>query len=75
MSPPDRRGAADSVFNCVDVQLLRVRDIVRLTSLSRATLNRLVRAGDFPQAVRITQRVVVWRKRDVVNWLESRPKA
>lgn len=75
MSPPDRRGTADSEFKYVDAQLLRVRDLVRLTGLSRATLNRLVRSGNFPHAVQITQRVVAWRKRDVVNWLESRPKA
>ncbi|MXY16826.1 MAG: AlpA family phage regulatory protein [Acidobacteria bacterium] len=64
MSTVDGR-AINGELKGVEVQPFRAIRIVRLTGLSRATINRLVRAGDFPQAVRITQRFVAWKKRDI----------
>ena len=68
-------GANGSESNRVDIQLFRAPEILRLTGLSRATINRLMQSGDFPRAVRISNRVVAWKKVDIVAWLESRPEA
>jgi len=37
--------------------------------MSRTHLYRLVGRGLFPEPVRITERVSVWREADVDNWL------
>lgn len=39
---------------------------------SESTLRRMVRAGEFPAPVRISDRVSAWRVEDVRAWLESR---
>ena len=74
MSTPES-GFTESVSKHFEMQLFRADDVVRLTGLSRATINRLVQGGQFPKAIRITQRISAWKKRDLVDWLESRPEA
>ena len=43
--------------------------------LSRTSLWRMVKAGDFPAPIRLSARAVGWRVGDVQRWLESRPAA
>ena len=54
-------------------RLMKIDEVLHLTSLSRSTLYRLIRSGDFPSPVRIGPRAVAWRERDIRRWLESRP--
>lgn len=42
------------------------------TSLSRTTLWRKVKAGEFPGPVRLTAHRVAWREEDVAEWIASR---
>lgn len=53
-------------------RLLRINDVIATTGLSRATIYRLVQAGTFPKALRLTARAVGWWERDVEEWLDSR---
>lgn len=53
--------------------LLRLPDVRRRVALSRATIYRLMRVGQFPAAVRLTTRSVAWRAADVDHWINSRP--
>lgn len=57
------------------LQVLRLYDVVELVGLSRATVWRRVREGKFPAPIRLGQRAVGWRARDVRAWIESRPLA
>jgi predicted DNA-binding transcriptional regulator AlpA len=47
---------------------LELADVVRETGLSRGTLNRLIAAGEFPRACKITDRIRLWPWSDVVWW-------
>ena len=55
--------------------ILRVATVLAATGLSRTTLWRAVKRGDFPAPIRLSARAVGWRRTDVERWLESRPKA
>jgi len=43
------------------------------TSLSEATIQKLVREGKFPKPRALSGRRVAWLVREVEEWLESRP--
>ena len=59
-------------------RILRTREVLQITSLSRTTLWRCIRGGDFPPPLRLgssTSRCVGWRQSDVEDWLSQRPLA
>ena len=58
-----------------DGRLMKLPEVLHVTALSRSTVYRKMSSGDFPPQVRVGQRAVAWRERDVVEWLESRPRA
>ncbi|SHN68905.1 helix-turn-helix transcriptional regulator [Oceanicella actignis] len=55
--------------------LLRLKDVLVLTGLSRSRLYELQARGEFPRAVRIADRAVAWRETDICAWIETRPLA
>ena len=56
-------------------RLLRLREVVSIVGVSRATLYEMIRRGEFPAPVRIGARAVGWRQSEVQRWLASRPTA
>jgi prophage regulatory protein len=52
-------------------QLLRIKQVVQLTNISRATIWRWVKAGVFPQPIKITNRVTVWKSSDIQAYIAS----
>lgn len=55
------------------VKLLRLRDVVELTRLSRSTIYRRRRAGRFPPARSCAGIAPVWLERDLAEFLEASP--
>lgn len=55
--------------------LLRMPTVVRLTGLGRSTIYRLIAANEFPSPVRLSPRVVAWRREELDRWSEARAKA
>lgn len=54
--------------------ILRWRDIIRVVRLSRVTIWRRVKDGDFPKPVRLggpRSRAVGWRRTDIERWLND----
>lgn len=45
------------------------------TNLSRATIDRLERAGHFPQRVQLSPRRVAWKSDEIRTWIKSRQRA
>ena len=61
-----------------EAKIIRTCEVVKLIGLSRVTLWRMCRSGDFPQAIRLggtKSRAVGWRVSEVESWIESRPAA
>ena len=61
----------------VPLEILRVKSVLAATGLSRTTLWRRVRSGDFPRPLRLggpKSRCVGWRAEEIAAWLESRER-
>jgi predicted DNA-binding transcriptional regulator AlpA len=41
-------------------------------TVSKDTLTRWARSGAFPKAVRVTTKILVWRRDDVTAWIAER---
>lgn len=55
------------------IQLLSIRDVVARTSLSRATIYRLISSGgDFPKPVQVTAKRVAWPSDAVDAFIASK---
>ncbi len=52
--------------------ILRTSKLQTYVGLSRTTIWRLEKSGQFPKRVRLGQNSVGWLKGDVDTWLESR---
>ena len=59
----------------VNDRLLRRRQVEEITGLSRSSIYRLMRNGDFPLPVKVGPAAVRWKASDISAWLESRPRA
>ena len=57
------------------LKLLRFPAVRERTGLSRSTIWRLERRGEFPKHHRIAPNVVAWVEEDVTNWIERRTSA
>lgn len=52
-------------------KLLRLKQVVERTNISKATIWRWVKDGTFPKPIRITSRVTVWKNSDVEAYIAS----
>ncbi|WP_100260654.1 helix-turn-helix transcriptional regulator [Qipengyuania seohaensis] len=53
-------------------QFLSPKTVCERVAISRATLDRLVAAGNFPSPIRLTQRRLVYNQADVERWMAGR---
>jgi predicted DNA-binding transcriptional regulator AlpA len=70
---PQRRRTFDEVIDAL--QLLTVTDVCKLLRISKPTLWRLRRSGDFPDPTTVTERIFGWRRWEIDEWLASRPSS
>ena len=56
-------------------RFLRIKEILPLVGISRATVLREVEAGRFPPPVRLSPGRVGWRPTDIEDWVADRPAA
>jgi prophage regulatory protein len=54
--------------------LLRCKEVVQRTGLSRTTIWRLVKDGAFPAPLVIGRQRVAWREDELRTWLEAAPR-
>ena len=59
-----------------NARLIKITTVLEVCALSRATLYRQIKAGYFPEPVRLTgcksSRSVAWREEEVQNWIAER---
>ena len=53
-------------------RILRPREVCRAIGLSRTTLWRKQKSGEFPRCVRLGPNSIGWRESQVQEWLDSR---
>ena len=56
-------------------RFLRLKEVVQMVGLSRASIYRLMDSSDFPHPIRVGPRAVRWRLRDIEQWMSERPLA
>lgn len=57
------------------MHICSTRDVVHITNLSRTTIWRLERAGEFPKRLQLAANRVGWREEEIRNWIDTRPQA
>lgn len=59
-------------------RLIKIQTVLEVCVVSRATLYRQIKAGYFPEPVRLTggksSRSVAWREEEIQNWIAERQK-
>ncbi|MEZ5536411.1 MAG: AlpA family phage regulatory protein [Thiolinea sp.] len=53
-------------------KILRAKEVQDMTGLSRTTIWRLERKGEFPARVPLGAGSIGWRYREILNWVNSR---
>lgn len=56
-------------------RLIRIEELMKITSLGRTSLYRAVKLGDFPHPVKIHGRAAAWLESEVLAWFEQLKKA
>ncbi|MGG6100826.1 helix-turn-helix transcriptional regulator [Pantoea allii] len=64
-------------------RLIKLKTVLEYCAFSKATLYRQIKAGRFPEPVRLTggwddsnaaSRSVAWREEEILQWIASRQK-
>jgi prophage regulatory protein len=56
------------------MNILNPREVVGKIGLSRVTLWRLEKSGQFPKRIKLTNHRVGWIESEVTEWIDSRPR-
>lgn len=56
------------------MKVLKLKDVVHLTGLSRVTVWRLEQKGEFPKKIALSPNRVGWIESEVLDWVNSRPR-
>jgi predicted DNA-binding transcriptional regulator AlpA len=63
----------DGVYELnTDDEYFRVKDICAFLKVGRTTVQKYIRNGDFPEPCRLSTKLTVWRKQDIIDWLEKK---
>lgn len=55
-------------------KLLNYPQVIELTGLSKSTIERLEKKGEFPQKTKLSIKRVAWTEEEILNWIESLKK-
>ena len=53
-------------------QFLRRAEVERITGLSRSAIYAAMRAGTFPEVIKISRYAVAWRVTEIEAWMRAR---
>ena len=56
-------------------KMLRREEVENRCGIARTTIYRLMRAGQFPEPVKVGPRAVRWPASEIEDWLAERPRA
>lgn len=54
------------------MQFMKLNEVIRITSLSRTTIYRLISEGEFPKQVSLGGRSVAWVESEINEWMEEK---
>jgi prophage regulatory protein len=56
------------------MQLLKLTEVTRATSLGRSTIYRRIGEGTFPAPLQLSPGCVRWDEEDIIAWRQALPK-
>ena len=56
------------------MKILKQKEVVHLTGLSRVTIWRLEQRGEFPEKIVLSPNRVGWIEDEISDWIASRPR-
>ena len=60
------------VLGELNMRVIKLKKVIELTSLSSATIYRLVKNGEFPKQLKLAERSSGWLLEEINDWLESK---
>ncbi|MBP8038541.1 MAG: AlpA family transcriptional regulator [Prevotella sp.] len=54
------------------MKLLKLKDVMAMTALSKPSIYRQLKAGTFPVPIRLGPRAVAWILSEIEEWVESK---
>jgi len=54
------------------MQIYRIKDVIKVTGLSRSTIYRLMDQDRFPKSIKLSQRIVGFLEQDIDQWILDR---
>lgn len=55
-----------------NIRLIRFREVLTMTGLSRSSLYRFIEENQFPPQVQLGDRAVAWVEGEVQDWIKMR---
>ena len=55
-------------------RILRLKDVIAMTGLSRSTIYLRMEQGKFPEKINLGSRAVEWISSEIKEWIEERIK-
>ena len=59
-------------MNIQNRPFLTIKEVSELLGISVSTINRLIKNGDFPPKIKISQIRIVFMKREIDEWINSK---
>ena len=57
--------------NTQPLRFMRMREVIEMVGVSRATIYRWMDAGDFPRSIALGGNSIAWSEKSVKEWMES----
>ena len=53
------------------LRFVRMREVIEMVGVSRATIYRWMDAGDFPRSIALEGNSIAWSEKSVQEWMQS----
>ncbi len=54
--------------------MLKIKEVIKQTSLSKSSIYRLIKNGSFPKQIKLSQHCSAWLESEINDWLLDRVK-
>ena len=58
-----------------DLKVIKIATVKELTTLSTASIYRLIKKGTFPKQIKLAERSSGWFLEEIYNWLKDKGNA
>ena len=56
------------------MKIIKLREVMAMTALSRSSIYAFVREGAFPKPIQLGARAVGWKENEILEWIDKMAK-